>query len=215
MNDKKMKPTTGFTLAELLVALAILLILAAILFPVFASAREKARQNACSSNERQLGIALLSYAQDNDETLPAGNAPASSANPAGWAGPLFPYVQSVGIFQCPDDPTAPMPSYVRQKIQYAYYPDSFGYNVNLAALPLVAKLSAPARTVMLFEVSAAIVDLQMSLETDSSMGDGLGSITPGTIHPPGPNGIFDAPLYATGTFAGPDRPIGCRAEPPR
>jgi prepilin-type N-terminal cleavage/methylation domain-containing protein/prepilin-type processing-associated H-X9-DG protein len=60
----------GFTLIELLVVIAIIAILAAILFPVFAQAREKARQTACSSNLKQLSLAFLMYAQDNDERMP-------------------------------------------------------------------------------------------------------------------------------------------------
>ncbi len=60
----------GFTLIELLVVIAIIAILAAILFPVFARAREKARQSSCLSNLKQHGIALLSYAQDYDECHP-------------------------------------------------------------------------------------------------------------------------------------------------
>ncbi|HEY3328481.1 MAG TPA: type II secretion system protein [Capsulimonadaceae bacterium] len=59
----------AFTLIELLVVIAIISILAAVLFPVFASAREKARSTACASNMRQIGLAMLAYAQDNDETL--------------------------------------------------------------------------------------------------------------------------------------------------
>ena len=60
----------GFTLIELLVVIAIIAILAAILFPVFARARENARKANCQSNMKQLGLAILQYAQDHDETLP-------------------------------------------------------------------------------------------------------------------------------------------------
>src|SRR5438477_3958243 len=60
----------GFTLIELLVVIAIIAILAAILFPVFAQARAKAKQAACLSNEKQIGNAIMMYAQDYDERLP-------------------------------------------------------------------------------------------------------------------------------------------------
>jgi prepilin-type N-terminal cleavage/methylation domain-containing protein/prepilin-type processing-associated H-X9-DG protein len=61
----------GFTLIELLVVIAIIAILAAILFPVFARAREKARQSTCSNNQRQIAAALMMYCQDHEETLPS------------------------------------------------------------------------------------------------------------------------------------------------
>jgi prepilin-type N-terminal cleavage/methylation domain-containing protein/prepilin-type processing-associated H-X9-DG protein len=65
-----MSRSRGFTLIELLVVIAIIAILAAILFPVFAKAREKARQTSCLNNQRQIAVSILMYAQDHDETLP-------------------------------------------------------------------------------------------------------------------------------------------------
>jgi prepilin-type N-terminal cleavage/methylation domain-containing protein/prepilin-type processing-associated H-X9-DG protein len=62
--------TRGFTLIELLVVIAIIAILAAILFPVFAKAREKARQTTCLNNQKQIVTAALMYAQDREEILP-------------------------------------------------------------------------------------------------------------------------------------------------
>lgn len=70
----------GFTLIELLVVIAIIAILAAILFPVFAQAREKARQTSCLSNLKQMGLGVLMYAQDNDETYP----PVGTVVPSGF-----------------------------------------------------------------------------------------------------------------------------------
>ncbi len=64
-----MKSRSGFTLIELLVVIAIIAILAAILFPVFAKAREKARQTSCASNEKQIALGILQYVQDYDEIL--------------------------------------------------------------------------------------------------------------------------------------------------
>src|SRR5437773_4950577 len=70
MSDSQSSSRHGFTLIELLVVIAIIAILAAILFPVFAQAREKARQASCLSNEKQMGNASMMYSQDYDEGLP-------------------------------------------------------------------------------------------------------------------------------------------------
>ena len=66
---------SGFTLIELLVVIAIIAILAAILFPVFAQARDKARQSSCLSNTRQMATSILMYVQDYDETFPGHEWP--------------------------------------------------------------------------------------------------------------------------------------------
>ena len=76
----------GFTLIELLVVIAIIAILAAILFPVFAQAREKARQSSCSSNMKQMAIAALSYLQDNDEAFPSDALIGASAPGGAYEG---------------------------------------------------------------------------------------------------------------------------------
>jgi prepilin-type N-terminal cleavage/methylation domain-containing protein/prepilin-type processing-associated H-X9-DG protein len=87
----------GFTLIELLVVIAIIAILAAILFPVFAKAREKARQSSCLSNVKQMMLAMLSYAQDNDECLPVGGQSAGGY----WVNVIAPYMKSTQIIICP------------------------------------------------------------------------------------------------------------------
>lgn len=101
----------AFTLIELLVVIAIIAILAAILFPVFASAREKARQTTCASNLRQIGLAGLQYIQDYDEAmLPAyvlGPAVGGTYTAHSWIDLTFPYTKSTGVYQCPDSSNYP------------------------------------------------------------------------------------------------------------
>ncbi len=120
----------GFTLIELLVVIAIIAILAAILFPVFAQAREKARAISCLSNEKQIGLAIMQYTQDNDEFYPLAQRDASAgeiasmpgataADPITWQWAVNPYVKNGnktasantghfeltgGVWNCPDFP---------------------------------------------------------------------------------------------------------------
>jgi prepilin-type N-terminal cleavage/methylation domain-containing protein/prepilin-type processing-associated H-X9-DG protein len=95
----------GFTLIELLVVIAIIAILAAILFPVFARAREKARQASCQSNLKQAILAGLMYAQDYDEKLPSHstNAASTEGYPMWWD-LLQPYIKNQQMQQCPSGP---------------------------------------------------------------------------------------------------------------
>ncbi len=96
----------GFTLIELLVVIAIIAILASILFPVFARAREKARQTSCLSNTKQLVIAVNAYAQDYDEMLPTedynlGGDGNTEGVDGSWRGAIMPYCKNVQLFVCP------------------------------------------------------------------------------------------------------------------
>ncbi len=111
-------PQTGkqaFTLIELLVVIAIIAILAAILFPVFARARENARRASCQSNLKQIGLGIMQYTQDYDETLPYAAMVGSSVTknfcdtyPI-WADVVQPYTKSLQLFRCPSNSTANSP----------------------------------------------------------------------------------------------------------
>ncbi len=92
----------AFTLIELLVVVAIIAILAAILFPVFARARENARRSSCQSNEKQIGLGLIQYTQDYDERWPAKGRD----NVGPWSSAIQPYIKSVQVWDCPSNPNA-------------------------------------------------------------------------------------------------------------
>lgn len=107
-----MKNNRGFTLIELLVVIAIIAILAAILFPVFAQARDKARAASCLSNEKQIGLGLMMYTQDYDETYPTAymyknNTATTNGGSAGgyihYSAMVQPYIKSDKIWVCPSD----------------------------------------------------------------------------------------------------------------
>ncbi len=132
---------SGFTLIELLVVIAIIAILAAILFPVFAQAREKARQTSCISNQKQIGLAFNMYVQDYDEQTPAAfaaittpEAPlfASDSGNAAWVIPydmqLLPYIKNEQVFACPSDSTTGWAQFTWTWDQHQHYKRrSYGY----------------------------------------------------------------------------------------
>ncbi len=93
MNIKN-RARNGFTLIELLVAIAIVAVIAAILFPVFATVRERGRRTVCQSNLKQIATAMQQYVQDNGGTYPA--------SPIDWGYAPYSYLKNVEVFRCPD-----------------------------------------------------------------------------------------------------------------
>jgi prepilin-type N-terminal cleavage/methylation domain-containing protein/prepilin-type processing-associated H-X9-DG protein len=131
---------SAFTLIELLVVIAIIAILAAILFPVFAKAREKARQTSCASNLKQLGLGLLQYAQDYDELLPRGYTSPPSRD---WFSDCTPYLKSTQIRVCPSKHT--------QAQGYGY-----GWWLANSTGRALAEITEVSRTAMLNDIAGPV-----------------------------------------------------------
>ena len=139
----------GFTLIELLVVIAIIAILAAILFPVFARAREKARQSSCLSNVKQLILAMMQYIQDNDEMFPYNEGPSPAAHYYKFAftathptSPLTPYIKNHQVGLCPSRTDV-----WAYGSNYSHFPAYQPYARNLA----LAKVNIPAEVMMVTE----------------------------------------------------------------
>jgi prepilin-type N-terminal cleavage/methylation domain-containing protein/prepilin-type processing-associated H-X9-DG protein len=162
----------GFTLIELLVVISIIALLAAILFPVFAKARENARRASCQSNLKQVGMGLLQYTQDYDETTPLLHYYGNSNYR--WIEFIQPYVKSAQIFNCPDDTYRFVPytpnDYLKPgsyALNVAYFPggaacggtppcslmdDSHSYGVPAGSMVVkTAQFASPAATLWVAE----------------------------------------------------------------
>jgi prepilin-type N-terminal cleavage/methylation domain-containing protein/prepilin-type processing-associated H-X9-DG protein len=165
----------AFTLIELLVVIAIIAILAAILFPVFAQAREKARQTSCLSNLKQISIGLMMYTQDYDEVL-AGNSTNTPNNQQGdaglatvsaigfldtnetrvsrnWGRDIQPYIKNTQIYNCPN--SVPRSSWSTGS-PYAETTDPAGRNASyllngITSTKALAVIPAPADIIYLHE----------------------------------------------------------------
>jgi len=89
----RVRKTFGFTLIELLIVVAIITVIAAILFPVFVTVRERGRRTVCQSNLKQIALAMQQYIQDNNGTFPSS---------ADWGYAPYSYLKSADVFRCPD-----------------------------------------------------------------------------------------------------------------
>ena len=124
--------TRAFTLIELLVVIAIIAILAAILFPVFQKVRENARKITCASNEKQLGLGFIQYTQDFDEKYPNNRRQdPGKPFPSYWFDYITPYLKSLDVFKCPDNPHKDQIRYNSGDASDSPYTVSYGYNVHI------------------------------------------------------------------------------------
>jgi len=178
-----MRDKHGFTLIELLVVIAIIAILAAILFPVFARAREKARQTSCLSNVRQLALAVDMYLTDY-EAYPL-HSHKELGNPGWrWMKMLLPYVKNEGIYACP--------SASRRAVDLNNSTQLYGWNYQYlgngrnptgfgpALLVSESQVETPAETVAIADSGGLAANLGTGTE-------GAGGYS---IDPPLPNPLF-------------------------
>jgi prepilin-type N-terminal cleavage/methylation domain-containing protein len=151
---------SAFTLIELLIVIAIIAILAAILFPVFGRARENARRSSCQSNLKQIGLGFAQYAQDSDERLPPV---IDGANIVTWDSAIEPYLGftvslsngSPVVLQCPSDALARrggncLPASTQSVRSYAMVGQSSAYTGQAGGRAL-STIPIPAETLLVTE----------------------------------------------------------------
>ncbi len=172
----------AFTLIELLVVIAIIAILAAILFPVFATAREKARQSTCQSNLKQIGMGMAQYVQDYDETFISG------LNGIGMWGAtqinvlevITPYIKAPNVFACPSNPVSDnaMNYATNQYGKASYIVCRQLFSTSYGAPHLMSFIQEPSNKLMVTETVAYAGGSGVNGAGDTAVGDFYLSQTP-------------------------------------
>ena len=234
MNSLRLSPRPSrqaFTLIELLVVIAIIAILAAILFPVFSQVREKARATACLSNEKQLGLAITQYVNDNDEKLfyysdaAAADSRSNVVRPtpsytAKWWNQIMPYVKSNAVFTCPSDggPTMSQDINGNSVIPRSYIACRSAESLSLA------QINDPVETTVLVDkwdkdaAGAAVTDTWIEafngdFDPDAASSDKTRMFKAGNRHQGRINCVFfdgHAKAYLPGTFQNSRDLTGCQ-----
>jgi prepilin-type N-terminal cleavage/methylation domain-containing protein/prepilin-type processing-associated H-X9-DG protein len=183
-----MRKRTGFTLIELLVVIAIIAILAAILFPVFAQAREQARMSTCLSNFKQMGLGVMMYVQDWDETYPTSrlyHLPGGSdcgQKIITWKTETAPYVKNIGVYKCPSNKHNNQPDETKgdDSVGFPVFPISYAYSgsalwsTTTGQVPItLGAIPEPARFIMLVESNQGCADMGIWAVTPASKSWGL------------------------------------------
>jgi len=184
----------GFTLIELLVVIAIISILAAFLFPAFATARERARQSACLSNLKQIAMADTMYLQDNDEAFwsnPEPGYPVCGGS-VYWTDLLMPYVKNTGVFRCPSNsdpfgsydlytpPAMPQGSANQYRVTYGFAYDGPHADTNSCAGWSIARLQSPSKIALITDAVSTWNYPSCQLDPDKPNGIGSMYFTRGT-----------------------------------
>jgi prepilin-type N-terminal cleavage/methylation domain-containing protein/prepilin-type processing-associated H-X9-DG protein len=157
----------GFTLIELLVVIAIIAILAAILFPVFARAREKARQSSCLNNVKQLTLGFMMYAQDYDEYIRSAYLPGPDSQYWTWMFGIEPYVKNDHVYACPSDSWPVRWGYKAQPYARLSYGMNYGYLGYGSAQYKLGEIARPSETILIADGAPSVNSKATSVLTSN------------------------------------------------
>jgi len=214
------KNSSGFTLIELLVVIAIICLLVALLFPVFSTVRERARQTSCLSNLKQMGLGIAQYASDCDDIMPQGKNAGGGGQ--GWGEQIYSYVKNRQVYLCPDDTST------NDSCSYAYNSQSSEMPGAVTSGRPLSAFATPTKTVLLFEVvnshtvsagNPTVYDVSIPTNGNTPAGWGAGN----NYDPGGANGhggtapvstdsylkyAYGYPLFGTSQPGNFDSPLG-------